>query len=291
LLTHPLSIALVLSWCAASAARASCTIELRGNPQIVEAIAPVLASFGDDSGPCVNVHVLCSQDGGDLVLDLLDQLGRSAERRFSTTEGAAAFLVSWSRHPMPQDGTRLELLPPGATPPTSPPAGDPRHGELRIAYSGAPIVSGWWAGLEGALVWNRGSWRLGAVVRGLASSWDASFMNGDAASVLLGAEAEATFGAESTFGRISFRQELAVGASYVTILSKQGDLYFQTAGPHGGIRAAVGYEVIPRHWLELSGGWDALLEAAVSSDVQYRLSSPNRILDQAHLEIGLRWAL
>jgi hypothetical protein len=115
-----LLIAVVL--CSApSAARASCAIDLEGDPDVIARIHDPLLAFGDDSMACVDVRVLCSRDVDDIVLDLRDQLGRSVQRRFLTPEGAAAFLISWSRRPLPHAGTGLEPSAPPTTvaPPVS----------------------------------------------------------------------------------------------------------------------------------------------------------------------------
>ena len=93
---------------APSVAHASCAIDLEGDPDVIARIHDPLLAFGDDAVACVDVRVLCSRDVDDIVVDLRDQLGRSVQRRFVTPEGAAAFLISWSRRPLPHAGTGLE---------------------------------------------------------------------------------------------------------------------------------------------------------------------------------------
>jgi hypothetical protein len=119
-----------------SVARASCAIDLEGDPDVIARVHDPLVAFGDDSVTCVDVEVLCSRDADEIVLDLRDALGRSVQRRFRTPEGAAAFLVSWSRRPLPQAGTPLEQAappPPDPSARTSKPATSPRPAPPRPA--------------------------------------------------------------------------------------------------------------------------------------------------------------
>jgi hypothetical protein len=159
LLAYLIPIAVVLCG-AASAAGAACALQLDGDPEVVSPVREAVDAFRDDGATCVDVHALCSRDDAAIVVDLRDQLGRSVQRRFTTPEGAAAFLISWSRRALPQSGTGLEpdrppphipapdakpptrttvpsvatsrpgtpprgSAPPGATPPNSPPAAAP----------------------------------------------------------------------------------------------------------------------------------------------------------------------
>jgi len=202
LLAYLLPLSVALSWCLARAASASCEVALDGDPEIVEDVQAALFTFGRDDVPCVVVRALCSRDANDLVIDLQDQLGRSVQRRFRTPVGAAAFLISWSRRPLPQDGTDFAAPPaaapsvaesPAAAPPTppaavvaaqgSPPgmtpevrsagtpaphlpsmlAADGWHPELRAAY--LPGLAGPAGFVEGALLRHRGIWHYGADLR------------------------------------------------------------------------------------------------------------------------------
>jgi len=134
LLAYLVPLAVVLCG-AASVARASCALQLDGDPEVVGAVRDAVDAFREDGVACVDVRALCSRDDAAIVVDLRDQLGRSVQRRFTTPDGAAAFLISWSRRPLPQSGTGLEpsgpprraATPPGATPPgATPPSTMPR---------------------------------------------------------------------------------------------------------------------------------------------------------------------
>lgn len=117
MLAHLIPLAAVLCG-AASAARAACAVQLDGDPEVIAPVRRAIEGFGDDDATCVDVRALCSRDAADIVIDLRDELGRSVQRRFTTPEGAAAFLISWSRRPLPQTGTGLEpVAPPMAAPP------------------------------------------------------------------------------------------------------------------------------------------------------------------------------
>jgi hypothetical protein len=237
--------------------------------------------------------VVCTSEAGKIALDLEDPLGGAAHRWFSSLEGAAAFLVSWSRRPLPQDGTDLErIASPGATSPTGAAAGDDRwRGEFRLAYSGGPFVRGWWGAAEGAAVRHHGIWRYGAATRVMSSSvTQLFFSDGQDVDVLLGLEVEAVAGVEWRSGRFMLRNEVAAGGAYLTAHSQQGALHFQTAGPRAGVRASLGLELAPTLWLDLSGGWDVLQQAIGDRSGLDHVLDSDPIIDQMHLEIGLLWA-
>lgn len=138
LLAYLFLLAVVLCG-ATSVARAACEVRLDGDPEVIAPVRQAIDGFGDDGATCVDLRALCSRDDAAIVVDLQDQLGRSVQRRFTTPEGAAAFLVSWSRRSLPQTGTGLEpsdplprAAPPRAAPPptttpraTTPPGATP----------------------------------------------------------------------------------------------------------------------------------------------------------------------
>ena len=288
MLARSLSLAIALSWCAASVARADCPIELRGLRDLVRSIAPAVAAFGDDRGSCVSVRALCTRQADVIVLDLEDTLGGRARRWFTSPEGAAAFLISWSRRPLPQDGTGLELL---ATPGAARASDGRVRGELRIAFTGEPFVHSWWGAVEGAAVRERGLVRYGAAMRLMSSS--VTVRHFDAAEhteVLLGFDVEGTAGPVVRGDRWMVRGEIAAGLGIITATSQEGSLTFQAAGPRGGLRASFAYELVPTLWLDVSGGWDLLYEAFSGHDSPDHVLEGGPTFDQAHAEIGLLWA-
>ncbi len=248
---------LTLSLCPTRTAHASCAMAIDGDPDAVTDIEAALYSFGQDEVPCVAVRVLCSRDADQFVVDLHDQLGRAVQRRFSTAAGAAAFVISWSRRPLPQDGTQLTQLapaapaPPALAPPAlAPPALAPRA-PLALTRVGAPspitetaaepersptgvaVRSGRHGELhaaylpsggrgfivEGALVRHSGIWQYGGVVRTVASWPDVrhSLDNGSTESMWFLTDAEAVVRAQWAMDRLIVRGEVAAGAGVLAL--------------------------------------------------------------------------
>lgn len=302
-----LTIALAL--CGAAKARAECEVEIVGDADVAAQVRDALVAFGDDGAACVAVRAACNRDAGEIALDISDPLGRSVHRRFHTADGAAAFLISWSRRPLPQAGTPIERLAvPVATPaspvavaataaPTAPPpAPAPDSGlrsELHVAYLGAPFASHWAALVQGALVRQHGMWRYGGDVRVVGAEVSQMyFSDGTQPLMWLGIDAEATFGLTWKLGHLTMRAELAAGLAYVSVLSYSASVHFQTAGLRGGARGAIAAPLFSTVSLETGFGWDVLRQTGELGGADAgNLLGRRRYLDQLHLEIGLLWVL
>jgi len=324
-----LLIAVVL--CSApSAARASCAIDLEGDPDVIARIHAPLLAFGDDSVTCVDVRVLCSRDVDDIVLDLRDQLGRSVQRRFLTPDGAAAFLISWSRRPLPHAGTGLEPsappttvaapmsnadAPPRPAPPpprvaaaAPPPSVQAKEQddaslpslrglapEIRVAYIAAPFGSPSLDGLasvvEGAALLRHGSWRYGANVRLInASVSQDRFLQEAARLEWFELDAEGVFGSRWRINRILLGGELFAGAGYTAVVSQQGPVDAPALGLRGGARIAIASQVMSALWIDGRLAWDGLRLLGKTGQQDTVLRS-DRYLGDVHLEIGLLWRL
>jgi hypothetical protein len=302
-----LLIAVVL--CSApSAAHASCTIDLEGDPDVIARIHDPLLAFGDDSVACVDVRVLCSRDVDDIVLDLRDQLGRSVQRRFLTPDGAAAFLISWSRRPLPHAGTGLEPTAPPTTvaPPVSNAAAPPRPApppprvaaaaappsmqaevpddaslrslrglapEVRTAYIAAPFGSPSLDGLAGlvevAALFQHGAWRYGANVRAITASVSQDHFLQEAARLeWVGLDVEGVFGSRWRINRILLGGEVFVGAGATVVGSQQGMVDAPPLGLRGGARIAIASHVFSMLWVEGRLAWDGLRQLGETSTAQ-----------------------
>jgi len=320
-----LPIAVVL-FGAPSAARASCAIELEGDPDVIARIHDPLLAFGDDSVTCVDVRVLCSRDVDDIVLDLRDQLGRSVQRRFVTPDGAAAFLISWSRRPLPHAGTGLEpsappiavsnaAAPPRpapppprvatAAPPPSMQAEAPDDAslpslrglapEVRTAYIAAPFGSPSLDGLAGvvevAALFQHGAWRYGANARAITASVSQDHFLQEASRVeWVGLDVEGVFGSRWRINRILLGGEVFVGGGATIVGSQQGMVDAPSLGLRGGARIAIASHVLSRMWVEGRLAWDGLRQLGQTAE-QDTVLRPDRYLGDVHLEIGLLWRL
>src|SRR3954463_14534320 len=106
-MTRPVRIALAVAvLCGgvagpAGPASAGCPIDVTGDPVIAHRIVDELALFVDDASPCLSLRAAGSAGNGGLTVELHDELGGTALRTFDSPAGAAAFLVSWSRRPLP----------------------------------------------------------------------------------------------------------------------------------------------------------------------------------------------
>ena len=325
----PTTVALALCWCAARTAHASCAMAIDGDPDAVTDIEAALYSFGQDEVPCVAVRVLCSRDANQFVVDLHDQLGRSVQRRFLTAAGAAAFVISWSRRPLPQDGTGLTLLAPPApaAPPTlarplappppdvprsarvaalAPAAGaevaarapgsplglaDPggRHGELHAAY--VPVAGNGFI-VEGTLVRHRGIWQYGGAVRTVAS-WPVErrrLDDGATESMWFLSEAEVLLRTQWARDRLIVRGEVAAGGGVLGLWTDIGSSpYFQALGVRGGARAMVLAQLVSSLYLEAIAGTEIMV-AAYTTNANNVLAQ-NQLQIWPHVELGLLWAL
>lgn len=295
-------IAAVLACGAAEVADASCALALEGDEPTVVRIRAALDAFGafdDDDTACVALRAVCGRDDGEITLELHDALGRVAQRRFSRAEGAAAFLMSWSRRPRLIDGA---AIPRGAAPagvatataaaaPHGPAPGDGLHGELHLAYIVALDSDRQWLTAMGALVQRRGIWRYGADLRVIGAPVVRFAGTGVPFSpwIWLGFDAEATFGAVWTpRDDLMVRGEVGGGAAYVTMLTSSGDPNFQTQGLRGGLRGAVSRHLASALWLEVGAGWDVLRQ--YGSRPVLSPFGPDPIYHQLHFEIGLQWS-
>jgi len=259
-------------------ADAGCPIALDGDAEVVDRVRAELGSFGDGGPPCVAVWVQCRRNGMELEIDLRDELGRSSLHLFASADGAAAFLVSWSRRPLvdldaPTPPGRVVapgLVAPPPTPVAAPLAHDESwHPEISLDYLAATGVSNQF-GVATALVMKRSQiWRYGAGV----SAFSGTVLG------YLTLEAEALFGVQTDLGsRVTASAELIVGDA---VIARGGENAFGvdygTDGARAGVRGGVLWQVFDPIGVELAWGYD-VLAAPIGGLVR-----------MSHIALGLRW--
>lgn len=278
-----LAIAAAVLCARAGHAEASCPIVLDGDLAAVDGIRAQLRRFGDGEPPCVALWVQCHQNGNQLEVDLRDELGRSSLHLFASAAGAAAFLVSWSRRPLPElapsapdasapPGLAVPRSPPGkVAPPDAPDAA--WHPEISLDYVAGSGTRRQWGTLTVAVMKNAGIWRYGGDVRVLTGSL--------VSNAIL--EPELAFGVHSPLmPRVTASGEVVAGDAVVM----RGELPIDApdyvpdhglGGIRAGLRASVFWQVRPPLGLEVRWGYDVLRAphggwAGVS-----------------HVALGLRW--
>jgi hypothetical protein len=269
-------------------AEAGCAITLDGDAEVVDRVRAELRRFGDGEPPCVALWVQCRQNGNQLEVDLRDELGRSSLHLFASAAGAAAFLVSWSRRPLPERGPSAPAAsaPPGLIAPRSPPsevaAPDSQdgvwHPEISLDYIAATGTRHQWGTLTVAVMKSSGIWRYGGDVRGLTGT---IFGN----AIL---EPEIAFGVRSALRpRVTASAELVAGDAVVV----KGDLPIDApdyvpdyglGGIRAGLRAGVFWQVLAPLGVGPLG-----VEVRWGYDV---LRAPRGgLADVSHVALGLRW--
>ena len=279
--------AAVLMYCA-DLARASCAVALDGDTETVARIELALAAFPDDPTACVALRVICDRRRGEITVELQDELGRSAHRSFASPDGAAAFLISWSRRPLAFDAAALAR---STDPPPAEPPPDPLGGEFRFTYLRA--VGGEQAATSAtaAVVRRDGIWRYGGDLRLVA----APARYDDMLPVLwVASDVEATAGIElGWLDRVRLRGELAGGAGYATLLalSSSSAPSSRTVGVHAGLRASVASRLASAIWLEAGIGWDPVQAYSRRRDPDpLGEPPPDPFGHPLRLEVGLQWA-
>ncbi|HEX3760488.1 MAG TPA: hypothetical protein VHW23_17350 [Kofleriaceae bacterium] len=258
-------------------AEASCPIALDGDAAVVDRVRAELGSFGDSAPPCVALWVQCRQNGAQLEIDLHDELGRSSLHLFASADGAAAFLVSWSRRPL----VDLDAsAPPGLVVPRPPrPLPDPVattdardqvwHLEISLDYIAATGISSQWGTLSAAVMKRSQIWRYGGDVRALTGTFLGN----------LTMEADAVFGVETALApRVAASAELVVGDAVLARGSE--DIFgpdYGTDGLRAGLRGGVVWQMYDPIGLELQWGYDVLR------------SPLGGLARLSHIALGLRW--
>ena len=277
-------------------ARASCAIALEGDAAVVERVRSELRGFDDDAAACVALWVQCRQSGDQLEIDVHDELGRSALHLFASADGAAAFLVSWSRRPVgagPGGSPSTAAGPgvdPGATPdaiaryapgdtaprsapePASP---DGWHAEFGLDYLATSALHIHWGAATAALMMHKGIWRYGADVVGMTGGRIGNFA----------AEAEARFGVEFPLSpRIAAAAGVVGGEMIVGGDDAGRDVRadYSSGTLRGGLRAGVLWQVTAPVALAVLWGSDLVWLAA-------QPPTGTMLVNVSHLALGMRW--
>lgn len=272
-------------------ARASCALALDGDAPTVAAIRAALAGFAGDDAGCIALRAEAERDGAEIRLEISDELGRTARRRFLGPAGAAAFLISWSQRPLWFAG----LTAPGVTAPVMPAPRPPVpdaaawSGEFHLAYIRAFDSERYWVTSMAALIRRRGIWRYGGDVRTTVSPLLPSDDFGIDGTIWLGLEAEGTFGAAwAASDRLQLRGEVAAGGAYLGIV-RSNKLDQTIPGVRGGVRGTLALRLVRDLWLEFVPAWDAIYQIG---DVPLSRPFGNfRLYQQVHFDFGLAWIL
>lgn len=284
--------------CALAGRARACPITLDGDAEVIDRVRAELGDF-DHDGACVAVWARCRSTGGQLEIDLHDELGRSSLHLFMSADGAAAFLISWSQRPLPDpEPDRAPGGPPGLVEPGPPPGSAPVpapldrlwHPEVGVAYIAASGAHGPWGATTAAMRKNAGIWRYGGGGRLIVGT----------SGLTLVAGVEAAAGVQfELLPRVTMLGELFAGdAVVVRNADSGGELDYGAGGPRGGIRAAIGWQFSAPFGLELEWGYDALQSSpssttpAGSQDQTQAESDVTRLWGLAvpsHISLGLRW--
>lgn len=272
-----LAIAFAGVLCGATAARASCPVTLDGDPALVEQLRSEVAAFSDDGTPCVALSARCWRSGDQLEVAVSDAAGRSAQRAFASTGGAAAFIVSWSLHP-PTDLAATQRQGPSVVTIGAGSSGRSWHPEVAFSYLDTSSTNHGWVTLAASLEKRIDHLRVGGGLRGLTGN-DTNVANIDA-EVRVGTIWDLP-------ARWSIRGELT-GAR--TLVGRQSDVFtdqtYGTAALRGGVRALLGWELDGPLGIELGAGYDWL--RATSADDTNSFGHGNA-LGFFRLELGVRW--
>lgn len=268
---------------------AACPIDLVGEPAITAAVAGELASFGDDSGPCLALRVECAAADGGLTVDLRDELDGRARRTFESPAGAAAFLVSWSRRPLV--GAPPQVASPIAVAATRAPARLEASSAgwsptFALAGTGTPDALG--GSLTASAAYRAGAWAAQLGGR-LASSYTRYVYDqlGGGLLMFLGIQAEASLRrtlAVQDAGSVAV--ELATGGTAIVRITQSGEPALDSLGPHSAARFILAWRLQRALAIELAFAVDAMWQT------QGRERSPighDDIIAFPHIDLGLRW--
>jgi hypothetical protein len=275
----PRTLGMVMATLCALAVRAQadCPITLDGDAEVIDRVRAELGRFADGSAPCVALWVQCRQNGTELEIDLHDELGRSSLHLFMSASGAAAFLISWSRRPLPEHGPDA---PPGLVEPRLPPspAAMPSqdlgwHPEFSLAYVGASGSHTPWGTITAAAMKDARIWRYGGGGR---------VITGDIGAVL-------TIGVEAALGvqtalmpRVTAAAELFAGDGVVVRNnSVGGETNYGDAGLRGGIRARIVWRFTDSLGFELHWGYDVVQSPPYAQNPGWQTLG--------NVGLGLRW--
>jgi hypothetical protein len=263
--------------CAAGGARASCPVALDGDPALVEQVRTELAAFGDDGTPCVPLSAQCRRHGDVLEVAVSDASGRSAQRTFASTAGAAAFIVSWSLHPPTDLGVTQRPAAPAITTAAALPD-RAWHPEVALGYLGTSGIDRSWATLAASIDKRIEHLRVGGGLRALAGN-PISVANIDLELRVGGVWDLAT--------RWSLRAEATGARTLLTVSSKMPSVEgYGAEGFRGGLRALVAWQPEGPVGFEIGAGYDWM-----------RTVSPEDTGTFGHgpaagfwrLDVGVRW--
>jgi hypothetical protein len=277
------SIAIAALLCVADPARASCAIQLDGDIEAVAWISAELGAFAGGDTACLQLWVRCHRRADHLEIELQDELGRTTRRIFASPEGAAAFLISWSRRPLP------ELIGALAAPPrVARGAGRAWHPEIELAYVRS-VDSKYpnWGAVAASLVKRRSIWRYGGSLHVIAGPPRGVF-NQSAYFGYMATEAVGMLGAvRQVRDRWALRGELAVGGSVISLVTRAGAPHYRAMGIRGAVRAELAWQLRPELALALALGNDILRQ------IDYRReASPlgdHDYIHDLHVDLGVRW--
>lgn len=275
-LAFPIACAGVL--CGAPGARAGCPVTLDGDTELVNQLRIEVASFGDDGTPCVALSARCWRNGDQLEVAVRDATGRSAQRSFASTGGAAAFIVAWSLHPATDaaaaEHPALSTVTVGAASP-----GRPWHPEVVLGYLDASGSDQGWLTLAASLDKRVDHLRFGGGLRGLTAN-NTSVANLDVevrAGAIIDLPARWSVRAELTGAKTLAAHQ------FINLASQQG---YGAAGWRGGVRALLGWQLEGPLGLEIGAGYDWLRAVELSDMSSF---GHGNAMGFWRLELGVRW--
>jgi hypothetical protein len=275
-IVFPIAFAGVL--CGAPAARAGCPVTLDGDPALVDQLRIEVASFSDDGTPCVALSARCWRNGDQLEVAVRDATGRSAQRTFASTGGAAAFIVAWSLHPATDaaapERPALSTVTVGAASP-----GRSWHPEVAFSYLDASGSDHGWVTLAASLDRRVDHLRFGGGLRGLTGN-NTNVANLDVevrAGAIVDLPARWSVRAELTGAKTLAAQQ------FINPTSQQR---YGAAGWRGGVRALLAWQLEGPLGLEIGAGYDWL--RAVDTKDMSSFGQGNA-MGFWRLEIGVRW--
>jgi len=276
---------IIATLCALAArAQASCPITLEGDGAVVDHVRAELRSFGDGEPPCVALWVHCRQTGTQLEIDLHDELGRSSLHLFTSAGGAAAFLISWSRRPLPEHAPDA---PPGLVEPRRPPspaaipAQDRRwHAETSVAYGFATGMHTPWVTTTTLVMNDAGLWRYGAGGLIIAGSGGKTISVG----------VEAALGAQTALrpGLSMIGELFAADAVVARSAGVDGELDYGAGGLRTGIRGVLAWQFSDAFGVGLEWGYD-VVQSEVDPATTTGVTRFRGLALPTHVALALRW--
>jgi hypothetical protein len=269
-------------------AQASCPIALDGDGAAVDDVRAALRPFGEGEPPCVALWVRCRRTGTQLEIDLHDELGRSSLHLFASAGGAAAFLISWSRRPLPVHGPDAppgldepRLRPsPAATPAAIAPSDRDWHAETSVACAFSTGLHTPWGTATTLVMKDAGMWRYGG--GGLV------IVGSSGRSVSVGIEA--AVGVQANLRpRLTLVGEVFVGdAILARSVGFAAESDYGAAGLRAGIRAGLAWQFTGAFGVGLEWGYDLVqsdLDPSATTGVASLWGRPI----PSHVALALRW--